>query len=70
MKFEYEKKDDDRECVAFIDDAGDLIVRMGGTGAVWFDRHGGVYNFGEWNDELNRSAAHRFYRGDSITITF
>lgn len=69
MKFEYEKKDDDdRECVAFIDADGDLILRVDRTKSLWFDSRGGrAYEFGKFNDQ---AATHRFYRGDSITITF
>ena len=66
MKFEYSKKDDVRECVAYIDNWG--IVIKDNEGAVCiFDDGSGVERDAGWNP---KDAKHRFYPGDSITITF
>ena len=68
MKFTYDKPDTDtRECVAYIDGEGDLII---------WDCEGGnaialVYGHAESGHDWTPSdATHKFYRGDSVTITF
>jgi len=69
MKFEYDGADQDRECVAFIDDVGDLWIR---------DRHGSenvcISKIGEViyaeGDFFIEGAVKKFYPGDKITITF
>jgi hypothetical protein len=74
MKFDYETKQDDRECVAYIDRDGDLIVRDenphdgNNCGAIYMTKRG---NRGVYENEFDPSeATHKFYPGDSITLTF
>lgn len=68
MKFEYEN--DERDCVAFIDNEGELVVKLeDGTNMVMQENgetFKGVVRF----EALFCSAAHKFYRGDKVTITF
>lgn len=61
MKFTYNTKPAEHECVAYIDGEGDLIIRYNYDRKVFFhiDDLFNIYN-----------ATHRFYPGDSITITF
>jgi hypothetical protein len=71
MKFEYENRTTKRECVAMIHNVrGDLIIQSNnGCLALGVD---GMSNFHKesdisfWDDH----AAHKFYPGDKITITF
>ena len=71
MKFEYETKQDDRECVAYIDGDGDLIINSFGDNG-WVAVNGeeaGENNMAE--PEYNTTGiAKKFYPGDKITITF
>lgn len=69
MKFEYEKQDKASECVAFIDFDGELMVKSASGGTIWFSYQGIVYedHLKDWKED---TAVHRFYPGDSITITF
>jgi hypothetical protein len=62
MKFTYDTKPDERECVAYIDDEGDLVIKEKEEGKC-------VLMFSESGFNL-RESTHRFYPGDSITITF
>lgn len=66
MKFEYDIKKDDRECVAYIDSDGDLMVSDLAGGAICFVRDGCAESKYNWAPE---NAAHKFYPGDKITIT-
>ena len=74
MKFEYGKRDEaERKCVAFIDAGGDLCVKgMDVHDVVWLSKHGVNYCIEpqESFDYQVSKASHRFYHGDSITITF
>ena len=67
MKFTYNTKPDDRECVAYIDRDGDLRIRDERDGSVAFCSDDGVVIGLPWQPS---DALHRFYPGDSITITF
>ena len=60
MKFTYNTNPDERECVAYIDKLGDLIINEtdGATVVIM------GYGFDP------TKSTHRFYPGDSITITF
>jgi hypothetical protein len=63
MEIEYVKNNDDRECMAFIDQDNDLWVNLEG---LWRCVTGTFYD-----DILNEDdAIHKFYPGDKITITF
>jgi hypothetical protein len=60
MKFTYDTNPDERECVAYIDDEGDLIIKeRDGKTVYCLD--------GAFDPSCDN---HRFYPGDSITITF
>ena len=70
MKFEYEEKRDDRECVAYIDDEGDLIIK---DTINHVNEHPILMRSGDvgMNDGFRLdTATHKFYPGDKITITF
>lgn len=71
MKFEYDGKENGRECVAFIDEDGVLYIKTdeGSTllyGGSESPNHGSNE---DWDYGLSR-ATHKFYPGDKITITF
>lgn len=66
MKFEYSKQDGPRDCVAYIDGWGVVIKQEGGAYCI-FDDGSGVEVNADWEPH---NARHRFYTGDSITITF
>ena len=70
MKFEYDVKEDTRECVAYIDDFGHLIVnntREKGSSFVFMpDQKGTTY----WDKFRPECTDVKFYPGDKITITF
>ena len=63
MKLEYEKTDDERVCVAFVDVDDDLWVFVGGS---W--RCMSAYYDDDLISEIE--AKQKFYSGDKITITF
>lgn len=65
MKFTYDKTEQDRECVAYIDDYY-LIIYHEETGAVALSKHG-IGRNAEWKPH---EATQKFYKGDSVTITF
>lgn len=66
MKFTYDKKTDDRECVAYIDGLGVLYIKTDEGSTLLYEsetpNHNGYFN--------PTDATHRFYAGDSVTITF
>lgn len=65
MKFEYEVKQDNRECVAYIDDDGDLVVKNdGGACVIVGDSYCCEFTFHPSRND------HKFYPGDKVTITF
>lgn len=67
MKFEYDEKEAEKECVAYISLSGDLVVKDGGGKAtVIYDDGSGTERV-MWNPD---SASRRFYHGDKLTITF
>ena len=65
MKFEYEKEDDVRECVAYIDSDGDLVFRQGYLSLR--NEKPEAWDDGPWEPA---KATRKFYRGDKITIEF
>lgn len=69
MKFEYNTPDTEtRECVAYIDGDGDLMIRTPTGKCIWMDYNGNAeHHRFEFNPDI---ATHKFYRGDSVTITF
>lgn len=68
MKFEYDGKSEDRECVAYIDDDGDLCFADDSGDAVLFSAATGtIQSCLLWNTS---DATRKFYPGDKITITF
>ena len=76
MKFEYDVKEEDRECVAVLHvfNEGDeqcLAVKADGNDVVWFYPHGNVsvQQNGMYEDD-DSSVIRKFYPGDKITITF
>ena len=69
MKFDYETKLDERECVAYIDVDGDLMILNAGVGTTWVLKDGALYK--DHLSHFNPSeATRRFCPGDKITITF
>lgn len=74
MRFEYETKQDDRECVAVvreIDGKINLTIKTDEGCTYIYDDHE-TPNHGtprDWDHEVSL-ATHKFYPGDKITITF
>ena len=80
MEFEYDKPEEDpRECIAFLthmEDSPDkpiLCIRNTGhrepqskQGALWLYYDGSTHLY-KWEPEL---ATQKFYKGDTVTITF
>jgi len=71
MKFEYDGKEDTRECVAYIDENGNLRIRDTGRktekrGSVCFTELGIKNGY----DFSPTTGTRKFYPGDKITITF
>jgi len=70
MKFTYDKKDESRECVAYIDGDGDLCMRdQGGNVALVALGFDGAETYQTVAFDPS-NATHRFYPGDKLTITF
>ena len=67
MKFEYDVKDDALECVAFIDYDGDLWIKTDNGSCLMFNSEYTPSNGDLWEEYR---AVHKFYHGDTITITF
>lgn len=73
MRFDYETKQDDRECVAFVCESGHLAIR-GETGGCIMIKNGGdgpysgSVGFDEWLRMCQPQT--RFKTGDKLTITF
>lgn len=68
MKFEFDNKEDDRECVAYIDGDGDLIVKgSNDQGNICIAHDGFSFDSARFCEAL---AVKKFYRGDKVTITF
>ena len=68
MKFSYDGDGVGRECVAYIDDDGELMVRRNNGDCIWLSKGGVVYAH-NFPFDVNK-ATHKFYKGDSVTITF
>ncbi len=70
MKFEYDVKEDTRECVAYIDHCGHLVVkntREKGSSFVFMPvQKETTY----WDTFSPGDTDVKFYPGDKITITF
>lgn len=72
MRFDYETKKDDRECVAYIDGCGDIRIKVDHTHiddvkCVCIEDDG----FFHFNLDFDPSdATQKFYPGDKLTITF
>lgn len=72
MKFEYDEQPDKGECVAFIDNDGDLCMKNG-EGIIYLTRGNASFSFEEACFEsymVDNGATKKFYPGDKITITF
>lgn len=73
MKFDYKQHDVvDRECIAFIDDVGDLCIRVC-DGFVYFLKDDSSFSSEDdsfENHMYDNGAIRKFYKGDKITITF
>ena len=67
MKFTYDDKQEDRECVAIISSQGTLMFPPVDGNSVTICPDGLVHALGLWNPD---KATRKFYPGDSVTITF
>jgi uncharacterized protein YuzE len=68
MKFEYDVKNDDRECVAYITaDGRALVIRDRYDDCIYIDYADKFVGTERWNPD---KATHKFYPGDKLTITF
>ena len=67
MRFDYETKQDDRECVAYIDGFGHLITFTPNGNCYCFCPDGSSTDLVNWEPH---HAKHKFYPGDELTITF
>lgn len=75
MKFEYEAKDQDHECVAYIDKHNHLVVRNSRScgeedASFVFMTTSGKDTTTIWDEFDPSDAVHKLYPGDKITITF
>lgn len=72
MKFEYDGVTEDREMVAFVDDDGDLCIKIGyGIAYLVRDGIGFAYDEADFREYgVNNGVRKAFYPGDKITITF
>lgn len=74
MRFEYETKQDDRECVAVVhrgEHGQSLCIKTNGGCTFIYDNETYEPNHGsnaDWIEEL-RTATVKLYKGDQITIT-
>jgi len=70
MKFEYDGVKEDRECVAFIDNDGNLYIKTyNGCIELCHDDMPECHAMSLW-DYMIEDASRKFYPGDKITITF
>lgn len=68
MKFEYEPKEDDRECVAYIDVDGDLMIAdESKENTICMSLKQGYCSGDTWDPS---KGTHKFYPGDKLTIEF
>lgn len=70
MKFEYDGKAEEKDCVAIIHAGGALIMQLN-DGCIALGEDG----TNKWHEDKeiefwDDMAAHKFYPGDKITITF
>ena len=70
MKLEYDVKNDDRECVAYIDKDGDLKVKGESESENICLRIDCKNHFSDAYFDPADWAKHKFYPGDKLTITF
>lgn len=71
MKFEYDSKSEQRECVAYIAASGELIVRNKDTGnVVCMGPYGSEVYVSDFTRFDPSEADHKIYPGDKLTITF
>ncbi len=70
MKFTYDKKTNDRECVAYIDGDGCLCLndKIGNASLICLASHGAA-TFECLKFDPSK-ATHKFYPGDKLTIEF
>lgn len=68
MKFEYDGKENARECVAFIDENGNLVI-YDGTRKTCICHSGAVHQ-NPYTEHHQSGTKRKFYPGDKITITF
>lgn len=73
MRFDYEIKEDDRECVAFVCEGGLLAIKCDDGKCVMINpdsdkAYNGAADFNTWL-EMSKPVK-RLYEGDKITITF
>ena len=72
MKFEYEGVTEEKEMSAFVDDAGDLCIKIG-DGIAYLIQDGGGFTYSEADFQKYADAngvRKAFYPGYKITITF
>lgn len=72
MKFKYGEKQENHECVAYIDIGGDLNIiptssNDEGMEVLCINTNGRIHTN---LSAIPESARHKFYKGDSVTITF
>lgn len=71
MKFEYDDGRPVSECVAFIDDEGDLCIRSSDNKGVYLIADGEVVGGLHFEEYMCiNEVVRKFYPGDKITITF
>lgn len=70
MKFEYEAKEDDRECVAYIDDVGDLMIKDNRGEATALFGSSDTHHCEGGNMWEPHRAVKTFMAVDKVTITF
>ena len=70
MRFEYEGETTDKECVAYIDNEGDLIINTESNGWVIIGGENSGESYSASPDENSFGVKKKFYPGDKITITF
>lgn len=67
MKFEYYCEEDVRECVAYIDSDGTLVIKVDDGLVYMYTDETPNFATDKFKHELS---TRKFYPGDTITITF
>ena len=77
MRFDYETKQDDRECVAYahvMQDEGDdtlsIAVKHGDGFVTTFYYDGSIIKQRCYESDIGDDLRHKFYPGDKLTIEF